>query len=178
MKKLLLLILVILSAMSTYAQVKYNAGVGYHYGGKATQGMIVELEYEKFFASGFSLPLQAKLGSFWGPDYSTYSVELQKGFRKYHDSGLFAEQMFGLGVMATSYKTEMWYIDRYDNVIAHGNKPAINLMPSVSLGLGYYFSSDNFIWLRPKAYWKIGFRGLHLPYLALQAGFSHTFKTK
>lgn len=182
MKKLIFALLVFLSASNVYSQTRYNAGIGYQYEGENPHGMVLELEYEKFFANNFSLPLRADLGFFVGADYNNMTVEIQKGFRKYFPSSFFIEQMFGIGAMATSYKTDIWYIDKYDNSIAHGNKAIINLMPSVSFGAGYRFSSDekrnNFIWIRPKAYWKIGFRGLHLPYLAIQAGFTHTFKTK
>jgi hypothetical protein len=55
-------------------------------------------------------------------------------------------------------------------------------MPSVTAGLGYNLSKNrdglDLLWIRPKVYWDLGFRGFHLPYVALQIGFSHTFKTK
>ena len=55
-------------------------------------------------------------------------------------------------------------------------------MPSVTAGAGYNFSKNDdgadLIWVRPKIYWDLGFRGLNLPYWALQIGFTHTFKTK
>lgn len=182
MKKLTLALIILISAYNVYSQVQYNTGIGFHYEGEVSKGMILVFEYEKFFTNDFSLPLKTDLGLFLGPDYNNITAEVQKGFRKYFSSSIFIEHMFGIGAMITSYKTDIWYIDKYDHSIAHGNKPVLNFVPSLSLGAGCNITPNknqsNFIWVRPKAYWKIGFRGLHLPYLAIQAGFTHTFKTK
>ena len=55
-------------------------------------------------------------------------------------------------------------------------------MAQPSTGIGYNLSREkegnDLIWLRPKVYWDLGFRGLHLPYSAVQLGYTHTFKTK
>jgi hypothetical protein len=66
--------------------------------------------------------------------------------------------------------------------VAHGGSTVWGFMPSVTAGLGYNFAKGqegaDILWVRPKIYWDLGFRGLHLPYAALQVGFTHTFKTK
>jgi len=183
MKKIIL-ILVAIAAITSYAegQTRISAGAGY-YGENVTHpGLVLEFEYEKFHAESFSLPLRADLGFHFNPDYTAMTLDLHKGLRKYFKSGIFFEQSVGVGIITKSFKTDYWFYDDYANAIPHGNKPVLGFMPSVTAGLGYNFSKNDegadMIWIRPKIYWDLGFRGLHLPYWALQIGFTHTFKTK
>ena len=183
MKKIIL-ILVAIAAITSYAegQTRISAGAGY-YGENVTHpGLFLEFEYEKFHTESFSLPLRADLGFHFNPDYTAMTLDLHKGLRKYFKSGIFFEQSVGVGIITKSFKTDYWFYDDYANAIPHGNKLVLGFMPSVTAGLGYNFSKNDegadMIWIRPKIYWDLGFRGLHLPYWALQIGFTHTFKTK
>jgi hypothetical protein len=165
------------------AQSLLNAGIGYLGEGITSPGVVLEIELEKRFAEDFSLPWRGDLGYHSTPDYHAFTIDLHKGFRKYWKSGLFVEQSLGAGIIAKSFKTDdYWFIDAYQNGIAHGNQLVWGFMPSVTMGAGYNLSKDNqesrLLWIRPKIYWDLGFRGLNLPYFALQAGYTHTFKTK
>ena len=164
------------------AQTQINVGIGYYGENVTNPGVVLEFEYERYFAEGFSLPLRANIGFHSNPDYSAYTIDLHKGFRKYFKFGLFLEQSLGVGLIAKNYKDNYWYSDEYAHSIAHGNKTVLGFMPSVTLGLGYDLSKEkegsDLIWIRPKVYWDLGFRGLHLPYAALQIGYTHTFKSK
>jgi hypothetical protein len=89
----------------------------------------------------------------------------------------------GVGLISKSFKEKnYWYYDTYMANIPHGNKLIWGFMPSVTVGAGYNLAAENeasrLIWIRPKVYWDLGFRGLELPYFALQVGYTHTFKTK
>lgn len=184
MKKIVLIWVALVAIhMISNAQTRISAGAGYYGESAVNPGLVLEFEYEKFHTALFSLPLRADLGFHSTADYSAITLDMHKGFRKYFASGLFLEQSLGLGLISKSFKdSEYWYQDQYDNSIAHGNQAILGFMPSVSAGAGYNFSKKeqgaDLIWVRPKIYWDLGFRGLHLPYWALQIGFTHTFKSK
>jgi hypothetical protein len=168
--------------LAAMAQSRLSAGIAYYGENVDHPGVVVELEQEPFFTEGFSLPLRLDFGFHSNPDYNAWSIDLHKGFRKYFKSGLFLEQSVGVGVIAKAYKSDYWYIDEYAQTVAHGNKAVWGFMPSVTAGAGYNLLKDgsgaDLIWIRPKLYWDLGFRGLHLPYWALQIGYTHTFKTR
>ena len=160
-----------------------NAGIGYFGEGVTSPGVVLEVEFEKMLTDDFSLPWRGDLGYQNTMDYHAFNIDIHKGFRKYWNSGFFVEQSLGAGIILKSFKTdEYWYTDEFANSIAHGNQMVWGFMPSVTLGAGYNFSKDsqaaNLLWIRPKVYWDLGFRGLNLPFFALQVGFTHTFKTK
>jgi len=169
--------------LAANGQTHLNGGIGY-YGENVTHpGVVLEFEYERYFSEGFSLPLRADIGFHINPEYNAYTIDIHKGFRKYFNSGLFLEQSLGVGVIAKSYKgDDYWYYDQYFANIPHGNSTVWGFMPSVTFGAGYNLSKEEeaarLIWIRPKIYWDLGFRGLELPYAALQIGYTHTFKTK
>ena len=165
------------------AQTLLNAGIGYLGEGITSPGVVLEVELEKRFAENFSLPWRGDVGYYNHPDYHAFTVDVHKGFRKYWNSGLFVEQSIGAGIITKSFKSgDYWYMDEYAHSIPHGNHMIWGFMPSVTLGAGYNFSKDNqessLFWIRPKVYWDLGFRGLNLPYFALQAGYTRTFKTR
>ena len=183
MKRIIsLLILVAGYHMAADAQSHFRAGLGYYGENMVHPGLVLELEHEPFFTERFSLPLRADFGFHTNPDYKAWTMDLHKGFRKYFRSGLFLEQSVGVGVIAKGYRTDYWYMDDYYNPIPHGNTTVWGFMPSVTAGAGYKLSGKkeggDLLWVRPKVYWDLGFRGFHLPYFALQIGYSHTFKTK
>jgi hypothetical protein len=183
MKKSLLILLALLGLqIHAEAQTRLNAGIGYFGENLTNPGFVMEFEYEKMHTDDFSLPLRGDLGYHSTPDYHAFTIDIHKGFRKYFESGLFLEQSVGVGVITKSYKSDYWYIDKYLIPIPHGNQAVLGFMPSVTAGAGYNFSKNDegadLIWVRPKIYWDLGFRGLNLPYWALQIGFTHTFKTK
>jgi hypothetical protein len=183
-KKKIILAIAFIAGLSTYthAQSLMNAGIGYFGENGINPGVVLEFEHEKFHSDDFSLPLRADLGIYFKEDYQAFFLDIHKGFRKYFESGLFMEQSIGVGLIGKSYETNYWYIDEYANSVAHGNTTVMGLMPSVTFGIGYNLSREkegnDLIWLRPKVYWDLGFRGLHLPYTAVQLGYTHTFKTK
>ena len=164
------------------AQTRLNAGIGYYGEKGAHPGIVLEFEYEHFRAPGFSLPLRANAGFHSNPDYNAFTLDIHQGIRRYFKSGLFVEQSIGAGLITKSYKTNYWYTDEFGNAVAHGNGAVWGFMPSVTLGAGYNLSHNregsDLVWIRPKFYWDLGFRGLNLPYWALQIGFTHTFKSK
>ena len=107
---------------------------------------------------------------------------MKSGFRKYFNNGLFFDHNIGLGYQFTTYKADMWFSDKYHAVVSHGNSMVPWLMASTAVGLGYNIShkkgTNHLIWIRPKLTWIPGFRGIHLPYHAIQIGYTHTLINK
>ena len=185
MMKRILFILIAVAGFTTasIAQSSLNAGLGYLWPHQGTFGIVSEFEYEKYFSGSFSLPLRADMGYYMTPDYHTLFLEVHKGFRKYFTSGFFVEQSVGIGVLSNFYTIEsIWYYDEYGNTTRYNDGLNLGITPSVTLGLGYNLTHEkgtgNLVWIRPKAYWNLGFRDLNLPYFALQVGYSHTIKAK
>lgn len=182
MKKYILIIIAIAGfAAGANAQTHLNVGLGYYAESIENPGLILEFEYEKMRSETFSLPIRGNIGFHSTPGFNAMTFDLHTGFRKYFNSGLFLEQSVGFGIIAKRFKTEgPWYIDKYSVSIPHGHNIVRGYMPSVTIGAGYNFSKNkggkDILWIRPKVYWDLGFRGLYLPYYALQLGFSHNFK--
>ena len=183
MKKIFLILFTIAGIqIHVLAQSRLNGGIGY-FGEKLSHpGFVLEFEYENMHTEDFSLPVRGNLGYHSNPDYNAFTIDIHKGFRKYFVSGFIVEQSVGVGVIAKKYKGDYWYNDQYFNSVPHGYTTVWGFMPSVTAGLGYNLSKEkegvDLLWIRPKVYWDLGFRGLHLPYWALQIGFTHTFKIK
>jgi hypothetical protein len=182
--KKIALSIAILAGISAFtnAQSHISGGIGYFGENGINPGVVLEFEYEKMHSEKFSLPLRADLGTYFKEDYKAFFIDIHKGFRTYFNSGLFIEQSIGVGLVGKNYQSNYWYIDDYAISVPHGNTTVLGFMPSVTFGIGYNLSKEkegnDLIWLRPKIYWDLGFRGLHLPYSAVQIGYTHTFKTK
>ena len=161
---------------------RMKIGAGYFGQNITRPGLIFEVEYEQLYTPLFSLPARANLGYHYHPDYNTLFLDIHKGFRKYFQSGLFVEQGLSAGLILKSYQTDRYYLDEYFISVSHGNRPVGGFMPGISVGTGYDLSREkngsSLLWIRPKIYWDLGFRNLHLPYFGLQLGYSHTFKTQ
>lgn len=173
-KSILLCFLMLAVTLTLRSQNRYNLGVGVTY----SPGLLLELEMENPINENLSLPLRGDVGFFFTEDYNALTFEVHKGFRQYGKSRFFFEQSMGIGAMAAFYKVEsIWYYDDFGNVIRYKDGANWGIMPSVSVGCGYKMggeeSSASYLWIRPKVYWNLGFRGLNLPYSAIQIGYSH-----
>ena len=164
------------------AQYKLNGSAGFQGFGLEPTGYLLEFDYEKYFRDDVSSPLRVDFIYSHDSDYEAISLDLHKGFRKYFSNGIMLEQSIGVGLITSFYKTDYFYYDEYSNVVFHGGKPHFGFMPSATVGIGYDLTKkaekSNLIWVRPKVYWNLGFRGLNMPYYALQLGYTHNFKTK
>lgn len=182
-KQLIILTTFVLLSNPMLAQYKLSAGGGYYGYNASAPGFLLEFEYEKFYKDDFSSPLRADISFILDPDFNAVAFDIHKGFRKYFSNGFILEQSVGAGIITSFYSTEyLWFYDDYGNVVFHYDKPHIGFMPSATLGVAYNMTKNseknNLIWLRPKVYWNLGFRGFQMPYFALQVGYTHNFKTK
>jgi hypothetical protein len=182
-QKTIFTILFLLIAFGIKAQTVKTIGGGIFTEGNGRYGALLEIEREKKFTEEFSLPCKLDISYFSSSDYNYWAVEIRQDFRRYFKSGLFCEQGVGLGILANYFNPDIYfYSDKYMSSLINDKKAKIGVQPLVTCGIGYNFSKDknalNAIWIRPKIYWNLKIRGLHLPYCAVQIGFSHSLKGK
>ena len=179
----LLIVLFALSSVSAAGQKSISAGLGFVGESINAHGIVLEIERDKLYSEGASLPTRLNLIFQNTEDYFTSSIDIHKGFRRNFSSGFVFEQSVGFGYIIKSYKEKSyWYRGELGENIPHGNKPVGSVLPSVTIGAGYNFSTDkggyDYLWIRPKVYWELASRTLNTPYFSVQAGFTHTIKTK
>ena len=170
-----------LCTLTIHAQSNLNAGIGFTGGSQGQPGLVLELEHEKMFTGHFSLPLRLDVGMISHQDYNSLVFDLHKGFRRYFESGFFAEQSIGLGILSMSNKTGYaWYYDEFGHVLRYGDRAVWGLIPSVTLGGGYNLTAkkgtQNLVWIRPKIFWNLAFTSLDTPYAQVQIGYTRNFK--
>lgn len=181
MKKLTIAIAMLVGiAFSSQAQKNINIGAGYFGQFLTYPGVVLEFESEQMFTEKASLPLRVDLGYYsHARNHNGLFMDVNYGYRRYFDSGIFLEESIGIGVLKTSLNTDDAYEVADDGSVSEVSKgiPA-DLMPSVTLGLGYKFKGAggaNRIWMRPKMYWQFPYKRSAIYHVAMQVGFSHTF---
>jgi len=141
---------------------------------------VLEFEQETMFTERASLPFRIDVGFFHHPRYQTgLFVDVNYGFRQYFKSGLFLEESIGLGLLEGILSSDGVYeVDDNGNVTDATILNKLDLMPSLTLGIGYDLSSSknkkNLIWIRPQAYYQYPFRTTSAYNFALQVGYTHT----
>lgn len=185
MKKLYIIALSILAvATGAFAQTNFNIGGGY-FGQTVTHpGIVLEAELEKTFSDRASIPIRVDLGFYVHPrNHYGLFLDLNAGFRRYFESGLFLEESIGIGILQPFLHSDgVFQVDESGIVSEASRVNPPDLMPSLTLGLGYNLTKDsgkqNLIWLRPKIYWQMPYKTTSTYNFAVQVGFTHTIKTK
>ena len=165
------------------AQTNLNIGGGYFGQNATSPGAVFEFEYEKYYSHNLSLPLKLNVGGFSDMQYNAAFIDIQKGFRIYTKSNFFFEQSLGIGIISKFYKIDpIFYYDKYGSTFRYNKGANIGLMPSVNLGAGYQFGTEETtiynIWLRPKVYFDMNVRGIFYPYASMQAGITIKINSK
>lgn len=182
MKNLILSMTMMMALSLISAQSRINVGGGY-FGHTITHpGLVFEMEYETNISSTMSLPFRIDLGFYTHPrNHNGLFLDFNYGFRRYFKSGLFLEQSFGLGVLATALNNDVFTVDKDGKVSETSKLNTPQLTPTVTLGLGYNITKQkenslNLIWLRPKITWEIPHKTNASFSPALQIGFTHQIK--
>jgi len=163
----------------TFAQTTQRVGGGY-FGHTVTHpGIVLEYELEKHYSEKASTPLRVNLGFYSHPrNHVGLFLDLNYGVRRTFASGLFVEQSIGVGVLETILNGEGVYETGEDGTVgkvSRWNSP--DLMPSITLGLGYnltrHSEKKNLIWIRPKISWQFPHKTTATFHPAVQVGFTH-----
>lgn len=184
MKKILYTAIVLFAISSiTFGQTHLNIGGGYYGQTLSHPGVVLQAELEKMHTENASIPLRAELGFFVHPrsHYGLF-LNVNAGFRKYFNSGLFLEESIGIGILQSFLHTEGVYeVGDSGNVSDGSVVNPIDFMPSLTLGIGYNLSQgsgkQNLIWLRPQLYWQLPHKTTSTYNFALQLGFTHTLSS-
>lgn len=185
MKKIyfILIMLAVIFTVSK-AQTRTNIGGGYFGHTLTHPGIVLEFELEKLFSEKASLPLRLDAG-FYSHLRNHYGlfIDLSFGFRRYFKSGLFLEESIGIGVLEAIINSDGVYnVDDNGNVTEASRFNPPDLMPSITLGIGYNLTKNsgtmNLVWFRPKIYWQYPHKTSSTFNPAVQVGFTHTIKNK
>lgn len=182
MKRIQLTIIIAAISIASFAQKNIKLGAGYFGNTLTYPGLVLEFEYERTFSEKASLPLRVDIGFYHHPRYHTgVFAEVNYGFRRYFNSGLFLEESIGLGVLQPILSSDGVFEVDDNGQVQDGsrfNKP--DLMPSISLGIGYSINQgDNgntLVWLRPKLFWQYPHKRNSTFTPALQVGFTRKIK--
>ena len=177
----ILLIMLFLISFSSEVLPQMNAGVGYFGETGVYPGVVLEIEREPFHTPRFSTPFRADLGFYTHPrSHHALFLDVHQGIRRSFSNGLMVESSVGVGVMLSFMPETVYTVDDSGNVSTTSKMQNPDLMPSVTLGIGYDLNKDpvkrDLIWIRPKIFWQYPYNSLALPHLALQIGFTHTIK--
>jgi hypothetical protein len=178
-RKISLSVLILLIFTFRGAGQGIKIGGGYFGETISHPGIVGEIESERLFTDQIGLSTRFDLGFYHHPGNSdVLFADISYGFRRYFKSGLFMEQSFGIGTMASYYNEDVWHIDPNGNAVKVSRFGNFDLMPSVSAGMGYvlnrHTSNLKLFWLRPKIFWQLPFNNKALPHIAIQAGFTFT----
>lgn len=167
-------------SLNTNAQKLLSTGIGYFGETGVYLGMVLELEYEQYRAEGLSTFSRANIGYYAHPrSHSAFFTDIHQGLRHSFSSGIVLESSIGIGVMFSYYNEEVYKLTESGEFEETSRMAQPDLMPSITLGIGYDFSNDRekrrMAWVRPKMFWQYPYNSLSLPHLALQIGYTHTF---
>jgi hypothetical protein len=182
MKKVsyLLLILLMLYNADAFCQDKNLKISGSYFGETITHpGFTISAEKEKIYTEKVGVSTFLELGYYHHPrNHDSWFAGINRGFRQYYHRNFFLEQYLGIGTVADFYNEDVWHIEN-GNAVKVSRFGNFNVMPSITLGAGYLVdkSPHNYLfWVRPRLFWQFPYNNLALPHLALQVGFSYTFK--
>lgn len=183
MKKTLIIVSLITGlSLSMNAQENIKVGGGYFGQIVTYPGLVLEFEKEEMQSEKVSIPVRIDIGFYYHKRHTTgVFAEVNYGFRRYFQSGLFLEESIGLGVMQTMLSGDAVYsVDDQGSVVESNRFNQPDIMPSITLGLGFDLSKgkekQTLVWLRPKIYWQFPERTSSVFNAAVQLGFTHTIK--
>lgn len=181
-----LFVLIIITGLSDLlsAQSNLNVGAGYFGHTLSHPGIVLQMELENNYSQKASLPLRVNLGYYHHPrNHNGIFLDINTGFRRYFRSGLVLEESIGIGILQTMLNGEdgVFKVDE-NGVVSEAskfNRP--DLMPSVSLGLGYNLtkrqSAQTILWLRPKLFWQYPQKSSSVYHIALEFGVTYKIKS-
>jgi hypothetical protein len=163
--------------ISAAAQVQMNIGAGYFGHTLTHPGVVLEAEIAGTNSPGVSLFGRTDLGGYTHPRHDAgIFLDMSFGMRREFKSGLFLEESIGLGVLESFVNSDGVYsVDDSGAVSAASRRNPLDLMPSISLGIGYnltrHSSQSLLIWVRPKIFWQFPDRSISTTYVpVLQVG--------
>jgi hypothetical protein len=166
------------------AQTNLNIGGGYFGHFLTHPGAVLEIESERVFSEQASLPVRLDIGLYSHPrNHTGLFMDLNYGYRKYFKSGIFLEESVGIGVLKPFLNSDgVFEVDDSGNISESSRAMPVDLLPSLTLGMGYNLSkngtSRNLVWMRPKIAWQIPHKTSSLYHISMQIGFTRTIRSK
>lgn len=177
-------IILITAALSTFtakAQKNQSFGIGYFGETLTYPGIVLEYDYESNQSEKAALVFRSNLGYYNHPrNHQAVFMDQHIGLRRNIGKHMFMEQYLGVGVMLPILNAPVYKVNENGTVEESSKIMNPDFMPSFTLGLGYDFNDTpnrDAVWIRPKMFWQYPYNTLALPHVAVQIGFTHTFKT-
>ena len=158
----------------------HSFGLGYFGEILTHPGLVLEYEIEHPQSDRFSLISKSNLGYYnHARNHQAIFLEGQLGLKRNLNTHWFLENAIGIGVMLPWLNAPVYKVSDQGEVQESSKSMNPDFMPSFSLGIGYDFNTGerkNAVWLRPKIFWQYPYNTLPLPHIAMQIGYTHTFK--
>ena len=179
MKKLIIFTFILSSANFCLGQT-WKLGVGLQTHPETFSGVFTEIEHSNVHNPNFNTVSRLALGyRIQSEQHKAATLEVHRGFQVHFGKRFYAEQIVGLGIMYSFYSERYWYENNWYNLIYTGSKArTFDVMPSVSVGLGYRFGEEtlqnNHVWIRPKVFWQLPSNNPSNPNFTMQVGYSRS----
>jgi len=175
MKKFVIITLVLVAAaMTSKAQTNIRLGGGYFGKTLTYPGVVLDVELEEQVSEKQSMVLRMDLGYFVHKRaFHGLFMDVGYGFRRIFKSGLYLEQLIGVGGLQTFLNADEVYEAGPDGTIKTGNRWGnLDFSPSFQPGVGFHFPGKSSVWIRPKLFWQIPHKTSSAYNVALQVGYS------
>ena len=161
------------------AQRLVNVSAGYFGETGVYPGAVLGLETEEYRSEQWSTTSGLDLGYYNHPRaQGAFFLDIHKGLRRTTGSGIMLESNIGLGVLLSYFNEEVYTMNERGTIGETSRWANPDLMPFITLGLGYDLLKDKalrrMLWVRPKIFWQFPYNQLALPHLSLQIGYTHT----
>ncbi|MFY0644325.1 MAG: hypothetical protein JXR19_07645 [Bacteroidia bacterium] len=172
------LIIVLLASVNLAMSQTWKAGLGIQTFSQPFAGVFIEADYNQAENNKFETITRFSLGfRSQTIEHKSVNLEIHRGYRLRFRNSFYVEQTVGLGVMQSFYSESYWYKNDWHNLIYVGKSGrTLDVMPSVSIGLGHYFGGENgdhnHVWIRPKAFFQLPNNNPSNVNFTLQFGYS------
>lgn len=183
MRYLIVIIIIVAHSLSAvHAQNNHSIGAGYFGETLTHPGVVLEYEFESPQSAKYAILSRSDVGYYNHPrNHRAFFIDHHIGMRHNIGSRMFMEHAIGVGVMFPMLNAPVYKVDEQGHISESSKRLNPDFRPSVTLGLGYDLNPNeerDAIWVRPTMFWQYPYNTLALPHVAMQFGFTHTFKTK
>ena len=181
-KTIYISLLLIFISNIALSQKNKKIGGGYFGNTVTYPGLVFEYELEYMFTEKVSIPIRFDAGFYIHPRYNNgIFANINFGFRRYFDSGLFLEESIGAGLISTFVNSDAVYsVDINGNVTETSGYAATDLMPLINLGIGYNLGKSTetkkLIWIRPGMFWQYPHKTSSMYSPSVQLGYTMQIK--
>jgi len=178
------ILLIFYFTITAKSQNEITLGIGYFGETIFHPGLVAQVEYDKFLTNKISIPIRTDIGYYIHKrNHQAIFSELITGIRWHFLPRWHAGLNAGVGLMASWHHSDdgVFIVDNSGNISRTTSFAGLDFMPSTGFEFAYKIkegSKNNYIWLRPKAFWQMNVNERALFHFALEIGYSFTLNSK